>query len=83
MFEHGGEDGAACGQDGFVRLELAAVDAQRHVAEALVLEEQAQVVGQPALGHFELDRVRLAADVHAVRHHAHLQQQNNSILFFF
>lgn len=60
-------------EDGFVRLEFPPAYGQRDVAEFLVFEEKAEVVRQPALWNFELYGVALPGNVHAVRHHAHLQ----------
>lgn len=37
-----------------VNLEIPAVNAESDVAKALIFEQQAQVICQPALGYFEL-----------------------------
>ncbi len=77
VFEHGREDGTARRQDRLVGLELAPVDAERDVAEALVLEHEAQILGQSALWNFELDGVGLAGNVDAVGHDADLHGPRN------
>lgn len=68
------------GENGFVRLVLASGHRQRHIAESLVVEQIAQVLGQLALGHLELHDVALAGDVDAVRYHADLAEYRQLVL---
>lgn len=57
-----------------VRVELSSTDGERYVAKFLVLEQQPEIVGQPALRHFKLCRVTLPGDVYTVCHYADLRR---------
>jgi len=63
-----------------VRLELSTAHGERDVAELLVVKEIAKILGQLALGHFELHDVGLSGDVHAVRHDADLTEDGQLVL---
>jgi len=63
-----------------VRLELSTAHGERDVAELLVVKEIAKILGQLALGHFELHDVGLSGDVHAVRHDADLAEDGQLVL---
>lgn len=60
-------------------LELPSADGERYVAKFLVLEQQAEIVGQPAFWYFKLYRITLPGDVHAVRHDADLWRDNEKL----
>lgn len=55
-----------------MRLEFPSADSERYVAKFLVLEQQPEIVGQPALRYFKLYRITLPGDVYTVRHYADL-----------
>lgn len=57
-----------------MRLKFPPTDRERDVAKFLVFEEEAKIVGQSTLRNFELYRVALPGNVHAVRYHADLQE---------
>lgn len=63
--------GLTC-ENRFVRLELPTTDGKRYIAKFLVLEQQPEIIGQPALRHLKLYRITLPGDVYTVRHHADL-----------
>jgi hypothetical protein len=50
-----------------------AVDAQGHIAETLVLEQQSEILGQPTFRNFELNGVGLAGNVDTVGNDTDLQ----------
>jgi hypothetical protein len=49
------------------------VDAQGHIAETLVLEQQSEILGQPTFRNFELNGVGLAGNVDTVGNDTDLQ----------
>lgn len=57
-----------------MRLEFPTANRERYIAKFLVLEELSEIVGQPALRHFELYRITLARDINTVRHYANLKK---------
>lgn len=61
-------------EDRFVRVELSSADGERYVAKFLVLKQQPEIVGQPALRYFKLCRVTLPGDVYAICHHTDLKE---------
>lgn len=63
-----------------MRLVLATCYAQCHIAESFVVEQIAQIFGQFALGHLELNDIALAGDVDAVRHDADLTEYRQFVL---
>lgn len=65
--------GLTC-ENRFVRLELPSADGERDVAKFLVLKQQPEIVGQPALRYFKLYRITLPGDVDAVGHDADLRR---------
>lgn len=58
----------------FVRVELSSADSERYVAKFLVLKQQPEIVGQPALRYFKLCRITLPGDVYTVRYYADLME---------
>lgn len=59
-----------------MRLEFPSADSERYVAKFLVLEQQPEIVGQPALRYFKLYRITLPGDVYTVCHYADLWRDN-------
>lgn len=64
----------------FTDLEIPAVYAKCHVAEALVFEQETQIIGKAALGYFELYGIGLPRNVNAVGYNAHLFNQNKYMM---
>lgn len=60
----------------FVRLKFPSADSERYIAKFLVLKQQPEIVGQPALRYFKLYRITLPGDVYTVRHYADLWRYN-------
>ena len=56
----------------FIYLKVTSIDAQCDIAEALIFEQETQIVGKPTFRNFKLDCVGLARNIDAVSNDAHL-----------